>query len=203
MKYLLLVLLLGLHAACAHAQVISFKDTIATYNLQRIRLNTTGTRVLATWGIANMAAGAIGYAAHPQEDEWKYFHAMNAGWGAVNTVIATAGMLRSRSELRNVPGADKAYKRYKNNKRLYLVNSGLDVAYIVTGIAMSRHGQNGKTTNPALYTGFGNSITLQGVALLLFDNFMYAAQLRNNSNWYRIINEIRLSGNSIGINHTL
>ena len=59
----------------SYAQVISFGDTITTYNKARIKINKMGMRVLGAWGIANIAEGTVGYFTAKQ-DEWKYFHGM-------------------------------------------------------------------------------------------------------------------------------
>ncbi|MFI5196350.1 MAG: DUF6992 family protein [Chitinophagales bacterium] len=184
----------------ASAQEISFKDTITSYNTHRLNINKAGMKVLGLWGIANIAAGSIGYFTAKQ-DEWKYFHEMNVIWGMVNTGIAAMGMAGVRKELNVRLSYERSYDRYRANKKLYLVNAGLDVLYIATGVGLTEYSVNAKT-DAAIYRGFGRSIAIQGVFLLLFDNVMFAAHQQSNSNWYRIMNEIHVSNAGIGFIHT-
>ena len=184
----------------ANAQEISFKDTIAAYNDQRISTNKTGMIVLGSWGVANIVAGGVGYFTAKQ-DEWKYFHEMNMVWGVVNVSIAAYSLSGVRKELAARLNYRQSYDLYQANKKLYLVNASLDLLYIAVGVGLVELSATVKN-NEAIYRGFGKSIALQGVFLLLFDNVMYAAHQRNNSKWYRIMNEINVSGTGIGFSHT-
>ena len=197
---LLIVFLLLITAVQSNAQQISFKDTTAAYNKQRIAVNERGMKVLGAWGIANMVDGGVGYFTAKQ-DQWKDFHAMNAAWGLVNTGIAAMGMHGVRKELAANLNSEQAYKRYLDNKKLYLVNIGFDVFYVGAGAGLAVLGAHDKSNGP-LYKGFGSSIAMQGIFLLLFDNVMFASQERNNSKWFLIMNEIRVSNHGVGFSHT-
>ena len=155
--------------------------------------------VLGVWGIANIADGGIGYFT-ARQDQWKYFHEMNAVWGIVNTGIAVLGINGVRKEVQQHLTPDQACSHYKITKRIYLINTGLDIVYMAAGVALTRYADNTKN-NPALFTGFGRSIALQGAFLFVFDNVMYLSHARYNSRWYRIMDELTLGGNSIGIRH--
>ena len=184
----------------AHAQEISFKDTVEAYNGKRIKINTTGMKVLCSWGIANIAEGGIGYFTAKQ-DEWKYFHEMNALWGAVNTGIAVFSLGTVRKEMALKLSYDQSYDRYKDTKKLYLINAGLDVVYMAAGLGLVKYGETAKN-NPAIFNGFGKSVVMQGAALFIFDNFMYSAHARYSYRWFQIMDEITLGANSIGIRHS-
>ena len=199
MKYLLTLLFICLLSYCSYAQELSFKDTVSNYNRQRISRNIRGMEVLGAWGIVNMAAGTIGYF-NAKEDEWKYFHGMNAAWGLMNTLIAAEGLGRAQRERRRNPDFQQSYKRYKSDKRHYLINSCFDVVYIGVGVGLTKYADKAEN-NPEVYRGFGKSIVLQGVFLLIFDNMMYAAQLKNNSKWHRIMHEIHITNNGMGFNY--
>jgi len=184
------------------AQEISFKDTVAAYTTHRLRVNNTGMQILGAWGIANIAGSGAGYFA-ARQDEWKYFHEMNVLWGVVNTGIAAFGMSNVRKEMRTRYNYQQAYERYRATKKLYLINAGLDVLYIGTGVALNSLAPQAKKTSATnMLKGFGRSIAVQGVFLLLFDNIMFAAHQHNNSKWYQIMNEIQVSGAGIGFIHT-
>jgi len=199
-KYTLLILVLLTALPYAHGQEVSFKDTVIAYNSHRIKINKTGMEVLGSWGIVNIAGSGIGYFTAKQ-DEWKYFHEMNVLWGVVNTGIAAMGMGGVRKEMRENLDSKQAYSRYLANKKLYLINAGLDVLYIGAGIGLATYSKSAKS-DAAIYSGFGKSLVVQGVFLLLFDNVMFASHASSNSKWYRLMDEIRISGNGVGFNHT-
>ena len=199
-KQLVVLLLLSL-ASATHAQEISFKDTIAAYNSHRIQVNKAGMQVLGGWGLLNVAAGGV-CALTAQNDEWKYFNEMNVLWGAVNAGIAAFGLAGVRKELNTRLTSGQAYQRYVSNKRTYLINIGLDVVYIGGGVALNEYARGKSVSDHDLYAGFGKSVAIQGIFLLLFDNMMFAAHQRYNSRWFTIMNELRFTGNSIGFSHT-
>jgi len=181
------------------AQPISFKDTIAAYNYRKATINRTGMKVLTGWGAACFAGGLAGTftATNP---ETKYFCEMTAAWGAINTGIGLITLANVRKELAAKLNAEQSYRSYKDNTRLYLINAGLDVVYIGAGIGLNAYGQSTKNNAP-LYQGFGKAVVMQGVFLLLFDNVIYSAHRLDNSKWFRIMNEIRFSGSTVGIVH--
>ena len=199
-RYLLFILLFMV-TSCCYAQEVSLKDTVAAYNTKRIKVNKTGMQILGAWGIVNIADGGIGYFTAKQ-DEWKYFHKMNAVWGVVNTGIAALGLVNGRREQAEKINAMTAYERYKASKKIYLINSGLDVLYMATGLGLTRYAETTKQ-NAAIFNGFGKSIVMQGAFLFIFDNFMYTTHARYNSKWIRVMDELSVSTNGIGIRHTI
>jgi len=180
------------------AQELHFRDTVKAYNKRRILTNASGALVLGGWGIANMATGGVGYFTAKQ-DEWKYFHEMNAAWGLVNTGFAAYGILRARKQAEE-PSIKDAYAHYRHDRRAYLISLGLDVVYVGVGAGLTSYAQN-NSGNAAMYKGFGRSIVLQGVALLAYDNFMFAAHQKYNHKWLEIIDEVRFTGYSFTFNH--
>lgn len=182
-----------------HAQELSFKDSIAAYNSQRIHTNKNGMGVLGAWGLVNIAAGGVGYFT-AKDEEWEYFHEMNVLWGVVNTGIAAMGMAGVKKEMAATLSGRQAYDRYRSNKKLYLINAGFDVLYIGTGVALNEYGRT-QTKDKPLFQGFGKSIAIQGIFLLLFDEVMYMSHMRQNSKWFQLMNELRFTGNSVGLVH--
>ena len=197
---ILFFLSLCCYAPLSQAQEVSFKDSLAAYNLHRISITRTGMKVLGSWGIVNIAGGAVTYFTTTQ-DEWKYFSEMNVLWGTVNTGIAAVSLAGIRREMEAKMDYRQSYGRYRANKKLYLINAGLDVIYIGAGIGLTAYAQNTNKDQP-IYSGFGKSIAVQGIFLLLFDNIMFSANQLDNSKWFRLMNEIRFTGNSVGFNHS-
>ncbi len=168
--------------------------------MQRIIINVKGMQVLGSWGIANMAVGGVGYFA-AKNDEWKYFHEMNAAFGFVNTGIATYGMLQARRQAMAKLDMNKAYIDYKRDKKILIVSIGLDAAYMGVGYALLQKGEKDHS-NPNLYKGFGRSLMLQGAFLLMFDNFMLIAHQKYSGRWATILDEMRFTGNGLSYTHT-
>ncbi|NJN78004.1 MAG: hypothetical protein HC803_06435 [Saprospiraceae bacterium] len=62
---------------------------LTQFNELRLETNTKGLTILGTWAFGNLTVGSI--MASRTEGETKYFHQMNAGWGAINLAIAGFG----------------------------------------------------------------------------------------------------------------
>ena len=62
-------------------------------------------------------------------------------------------------------------------QKLLLLNTGLDAAYIMTGMYLK---EKGLRQNSDQSTGFGNSLLLQGGFLLAFDLIQYFQHRRNS-----------------------
>lgn len=199
-KIFFLLFFVFLSTTGLRAQQISFKDTIATYNFHKIKINKTGMEVLGSWGLVNIAGGSIGYFTTGQ-DETKYFCEMTALWGVVNTGIAAISLAGIKNELTARMDYEQSYHSYLANKKLYLINAGLDVVYIGAGVGLSAYSQTTKN-NQAIYSGFGKSIVIQGIFLLLFDNIMFSTHQLDNSKWFRIMNEIRFTNKTVGFNYS-
>ena len=156
-------------------------------------------KVLGSWGLLNVAAGGIGYFTAKQ-DEPKYFAEMSLAWGTVNTGIAGLTMRALKREMALKTNSEGYYHSYLSNKRIFLINAGLDVVYIGAGVGLTAYAPQSKKDQD-MYSGFGKAIVVQGIFLLLFDNVMFSAHQMDNSKWYRIMNEIRFTNRTIGIEH--
>lgn len=195
-KILFLLMLLSVHAYGQANDNIGFTKL----NDSRIQTNQTGMKVLGTWGAVSLVSGVAGYLT-ANTTEWKAFHGMNAVWGATNFLIAWGGYSGAKKEAGTEMSCDKALSRYESNKRLFLINAGLDIAYTGTGLLLLTNANN--MHNSAQWRGFGKSIALQGIALLLFDGTMYSLHQHHNKQWYKILQGLCLSGNTVGFNYTL
>jgi hypothetical protein len=106
---------------------------LAAFDAERIRLDQRGLAVLGTWAAGNLLVSGI--AVTQTEQSTRYFHQMNIGWGAVNLALAGAGYLGARRAARQ-PAEDRAgnVRAQLRTENLYLLNAGLDVAYLATGV---------------------------------------------------------------------
>lgn len=183
-----------------NAQSLKINDAaFAQLNDRRIATNKTGMTILGAWGAANIVGGVAGALASTDQ-EWKSFHTMNALWGAVNMGIAGMGYMGARKEAGQTLTCDKMLDRYESGKRLFLINAGLDVIYIGSGMALISYADD--LDNSARWRGYGKSVAMQGIFLLVFDGTMYALHQHKNKQWYKLLEGVCVTGNGVGFNYT-
>ena len=198
LKTMYILLIYCVFALQAQAQHINV-DSIATLNTARLHTNKHGMRVLGSWGLVNIAAGTVGYFT-ATDKEWKDFHLMNLSWGVVNTAIAGMGLAGVRQEMAQKLNCNDMLQRYESNKRLYLINAGLDAVYIGTGVFLWEH-SNSVASHAELWSGFGKSVALQGLFLLFFDSTMYASHTAKNKKWYKLTQGLCVTNNGISLHY--
>jgi hypothetical protein len=134
----------------------------------------TGMLVLGSWATANIVTGLIGRS--QTEGSQSRFHEMNAIWNSVNLGIAVFGYFSAQ----NLDPSGSAFELYKSQQqldRVLLINAGLDVAYMATGLWMRERSKN-ISGNSELWMGYGNAIILQGAFLFVFDLAMVGLHQR-------------------------
>lgn len=149
---------------------VSAQDGSRQFGEASMAASNTGMYVLGGWALANMAAGAYGWATF--EGEKKYFSQMNLFWNVVNLSIAGIALYSNYStDLLSITG-EELLARHLKTEKLFLINSGLDVGYMGAGFLM-RHLSAKSAKRSDLLKGYGNSVILQGGFLLVFDMVMY------------------------------
>ena len=147
-------------------------DAVVDAVADAVALEEKGMTTLAVWGGANVLVGATGWALS-DDARSEAFHTMNAGWGAINLGLAMTGLATTRRAMS--PTARK--ERWLRLPSIFAFNAGLDVAYISAGAWLWRTGaESGDLTRE----GWGQSVVLQGSALMIFDLVM--AREFNDSN---------------------
>lgn len=152
------------------AVTIQAQDTGRSFAEASLTANNGGMYVLGGWALANMAAGACGWAAF--EGEKKYFSQMNLFWNVVNLSIAGFALYSNYSSDVSLMGEGELLARHLKTEKLFLINSGLDVGYMGAGLLM-RHISTNSEKRGELLKGYGNAVILQGGFLLVFDMAMY------------------------------
>ena len=153
-------------------------DAVTIVNRERLSLNISGMKWLGGLGAVSLATGlALGFRGTPQE---RSFHLMNAGWGAVDLGLAlTAGLSAARTDPAAM-GLAGAVADARWNQNLFLLNAGLDVAYVAFGLWMAERARRGDT-RADFYRGAGPAVMLQGGLLLAFDLTMFLLHRRENT----------------------
>lgn len=173
------------------------QDSLKTFSYSRNNITTTGMTVLGSWAIANIGVGAAGWV-NSKGGQNKYFYQMTTIWGATNLGAALLGYTGAKNNTGKQLTAAESLKAQHKIERIFLINGGLDLAYIGTGIILKNRGDN---RNSAQLKGYGSSLIIQGAFLLLFDGTMYSTHRSNGNRLRRFLekNPIGFNGKSIGI----
>jgi hypothetical protein len=167
-------------------------------NKRRLAINQQHLYVLGAWAGANIVQGTI--SASNTTGSARYLHQMNAYWNTVNLAIAGLGIWALKMQLNQAITPAGLMKEQKTVEKLLLLNTGLDVAYIMTGLYMK---EKGLRLNNDRNTGFGNSLVLQGSFLLVLDLVQYFAHQKNGKAIQEQANKIQwgVGANGLGLSY--
>ncbi len=182
----LFVLFLCFNVNSLHAQNREFHAQDALKNSQKIQ--KTGMIVLGSWATLNIISGTVGF--YSVRGDHKYFHQMNAFWNVVNLGIAGFGY-NGASNLDLRMNYEDAISEMQSFERILLINAGLDLAYIGTGIWLWNRGLRKGSDRQV---GYGKSLILQGGFLLAFDLALYAIHSPRTQELLRISDQLSFNG---------
>jgi hypothetical protein len=172
-------------------------SAIQSFEISRQVTNKTGMIVLGSWAVGNILLGAYGN--YKASGDTKYFHQFNAMWNVVNLGIAAFGYFNAAGSDPNSMTATQILNEYNSLQNFLLLNAGLDVAYMVTGLYLKERAKN--SSNAERLRGYGNSLLLQGGFLLAFDVALYLIHQNNASvNFYPHLESLLSGGAGLGIN---
>jgi hypothetical protein len=177
-----LFLLLSIHLA-GQQKALDFTD----YYAKSKKSTKAGMYGLGIWAVGNIAIGSYGWAT--QSGEQKYFHQMNALWNTVNLSLSTVGLYN----LRNFPNNESDLLAYqKRMERIFLINAGLDVLYMGSGVLLQRMNPESDMRREQ-FSGYGKALVLQGAFLFGFDLLMFGI-IRTQRNEFQ--KQIRITPNN-------
>lgn len=191
-KYILLSVLL-----CLSYSIFAQHNTeLLLFNQQRLQTNKIGMITLGSWALINIGSGAI--AARQATGSNKYFHQMNAYWNVVNLALAGFGYYGSAT---SDPASFHLFASIKEQyglEKILLLNAGLDVAYMATGLYLTERAKNSISQANRL-KGFGQSLMLQGGFLLLFDATLYFIHHSHVNGLRNILDNFSFNGSSMSV----
>ncbi|MGB0984157.1 MAG: DUF6992 family protein [Saprospiraceae bacterium] len=174
------------------------QSNLLTFNQERVELSQQSMYVLGGWAVGNIVlSGAM---MSQTEGSSYHFHQMNLTWNSVNLAIAGLGYWGvSREKIGDFDLNETIKKQYKIQQVL-LFNAGLDIAYMVGGAYLLERAKN-DIENKARWTGFGQSLILQGGFLLVFDLIQYGIHAHKNKELKGFLekNNVSIGLNGIGI----
>ncbi|WP_157740824.1 DUF6992 family protein [Mucilaginibacter xinganensis] len=173
------------------------QDSLKTFNYSRNQITTTGMKVLGSWAVANIGVGAAGWA-NSKGGTNKYFYQMTTIWGAANLGAALLGYTGTRNNGNQSSRAADVLKAQKKIEKIFLINGGLDIAYIGTGIYLTHRGNS---RNSDQLKGYGPAVIAQGVFLLLFDGTMYSTHRHEGNKLRQFLekNPVTFNGKTVGL----
>jgi hypothetical protein len=194
MKNFLTIFLIIFFATVISAQQ---ENIIAAFGLNHQKINSSAMLVLGGWAVGNILLGTYGN--FKANGEAKYFNQFNAMWNVVNLGIATFGYFNAvnsdPSQITNLA----IIKDFNSLQNFLLLNAGLDVAYIATGLYLKERSKN--SSSAERLRGYGNSLLLQGGFLLLFDVSLFFIHQNNaNINLYPHLESLLAGGVGLEIN---
>ncbi|MCF8346917.1 MAG: hypothetical protein K9G38_06865 [Bacteroidales bacterium] len=166
-KYFLVVLLISVPL------VLCSQGNYQQFFSQSMTTNNAGMAVLGGWAVANLTTGAVGWSR--TTGQTKYFHQMNFFWNTVNLGIAGYSLYTATQMQPLRMSSQELIDHHIRYENLYLINAGLDIAYMGTGFLL-RHLSTRNIQKADMLRGYGNSVILQGGFLFLFDGVMYLLQ---------------------------
>lgn len=185
----LTLLILSIAPTLLHAQMQTFNADF--YYENSLSLQKTGMVTLGTWAGMNIISGSVGY--FRTGNEHKYFHQMNAAWNLVNAGIAAFGYLGVVNADMRMSSSGMIAEMSKFD-RILLINAGLDLVYIGTGIYLWKRGVN---NNSDRLLGYGRSVVLQGGFLLAFDAVLYLIHSSYTTDLIQLSDQLSFTGNGI------
>lgn len=174
--------------------IFSQNLTLPNFNQERLDLNRKGLTVLGSWAGANLITNGILLANSSGSD--KYFYQMNVYWNVVNGALAGLGVLQAK-KMQIGLSPFQTLEEQSSTEKTFLVNTGLDVAYVMTGVYLLEKSKNSIDSQQKL-KGYGQSVILQGGFLLLFDGIMYGVHRSHLKKGKAIFENLTFTGNSLG-----
>jgi len=166
------------------------------FDQERNRITKNSMMVLGGWSAGNIIASA--FATKTRNAEMRYFHQMNVQWNSINLVFAALGYWGAVSGDRGKSNALSAVlKRQHGVEKTYLLNLGLDLAYMAGGLYMTERSKS--RSNPAKLKGYGNAIIFQGGFLFLYDGVNYFLHHRHGKKLNGLLDKVVVSGAPAGV----
>lgn len=187
----------GMYAFLLCVSLISISTAVSaqqphhTFYQHSLKINNTGMMVLGSWALANITIGAYGWNRYSGKQQ--YFHQMNLFWNSVNMAIAGIALYSNLTTEYSGWGMEEILDRQIKTQRLFLINAGLDVAYMGTGLLLKKIAFK-YPKNESRLIGYGNSVLLQGAFLFVFDLVMYGVQRSHRIDFLETLSFQPMSG---------
>lgn len=182
--------------SCLAAFPVFAQFQTATFNKERLTINKKGMYVLGSWAAVNVVWGAIGAATTTGTQ--KHFHTMNLGWGVINGGLAIFSIAGFKKEMAKTFTDGQTIHQQQGVEKLFLLNAGLDMAYMGTGAWIWERSKTATKRAEAL-EGYGQSLLMQGGFLFLFDGIMVLVHQSHGKQLKKAMENVELTAGPQGI----
>lgn len=166
------------------------------FNLKRHQIDKRLMLGLGGWATANIAGSGMAWILG-SDGKTKYFHQMNVMWNLVNLGLSIPGYIKANKGS-SAPTLYETLNQQRKTETIFLINAGIDLAYISSGILLRN--KSTQNTDKDRLLGFGNSMILQGGFLLIFDWIAYTIHRRHSKDRLSpLLQRIELSDHGIGL----
>jgi hypothetical protein len=167
------------------------------YEIQRLDINRSAMLVLGSWAVGNMLVGTYGH--FNTTGQIREFHQFNFMWNVVNLGIAAFGYHQAATADPMAFGYVDILKEYNTLQNILLLNVGLNVSYMATGLYLRERSKNSRKYGDRL-KGYGNSLLLQGAFLFVFDTSLFFIHRSHaNLHLYPQLESLAAGGAGLGI----
>ena len=174
-----------------------FFSQLNEFNTHRHQTDKKLMLTLGSWAGLNIIGSGIGWATSTNEHN-KSFHQMNVMWNVVNLGLSIPGYFRAKNGKTKL-SLFETLDEQRKTETIFLINAGIDLAYISSGLLLL----NRPTEDPmkkSQFSGFGNSIIIQGGFLLLFDWIAFSIHRKHSKKSLSpLFQKIEMSTNGIGL----
>jgi len=201
LAYLLLIFIVSYAQVNPVQTNTTNKIDLSQINKKRLSLQKNSMYVLGGWSLANFAYSGATLAAGVDNGENKYFHQMNIYWNTVNFALAGSSLLfaKKNTDL----NYSQTLKAFHSTESLFLLNTGIDVGYMVAGLYLRELGKNEtQTKNKNRFLGYGKSLIFQGGFLFVFDLTAYMLNKSQSKILYDIPVSIAFAPNQMQATYT-
>jgi len=176
---------------------LSFAQSLLEFNQERLHTDKRLMLGLGSWASANFLVSGVGWATVPK-GEVHYFHQMNVLWNTVNIGLAIPGYFNAKKSNPNLTFDNSILIQHKTEK-IFLINTGLDVAYLSAGLLLRSNAKINLTKRDQ-FNGYGNSLLMQGGFLFLFDLTAYLLHNQHaKKSLNKMMNTFDISSSGLGI----
>jgi hypothetical protein len=176
---------------------LSFAQPLLEFNQKRLQTDKRLMLGLGSWAGANFLVSGVGWATVPK-GEAHYFHQMNVLWNTVNIGLAIPGYFNAKKSNPNLTLDNSILIQHKTEK-IFLINTGLDVAYLSAGLLLRSNAKINLTKRDQ-FNGYGNSLLMQGGFLFLFDLTAYLLHNQHaKKSLNKMMNTFDISSSGLGI----
>lgn len=170
---------------------------LALFDLRMKGLKKAHGGVLGVWAFLNLVVGLFSIFTTSDLFFNLHFHAMNASWGLVNIGVAAFIYLHHNSVFDHPQTLLQQMDHQRHAEKMTMLNMGLDLAFITTGLTFYLDPLESVVTYPGLWEGFGASIAMQGTFLFLLDFIFHWLHVNNRRKvypvWKELLDQIKLT----------